>query len=74
MDIVSAALGGGLSLKSGTSMATPHVAGLAAVEAQKLAQGGAFTAADLRVAVLAKALGISALSRLDVGRGKIMHA
>jgi subtilisin family serine protease len=74
VDIVSAALGGGLSMKSGTSMATPHVAGLAAVEAQKLAQGGAFTAADLRVAVLAKAVGISALSRLDVGRGKIMHA
>jgi hypothetical protein len=36
VDIWSAKLGGGLTLKSGTSMATPHVAGVAALWAEKL--------------------------------------
>lgn len=41
VDIVSARAGGGLTSMDGTSMATPHVAGVAALWAQKLvAQGG----------------------------------
>jgi subtilisin family serine protease len=35
VEIVSAVPGGGLGVKSGTSMATPHVAGVAALWAQQ---------------------------------------
>ncbi len=38
VDVISAKTGGGLSSKSGTSMAGPHVAGVAALWAEKLPQ------------------------------------
>ena len=40
VDVTSARVGGGLTNKSGTSMATPHVAGVAALWAQKLTMTG----------------------------------
>jgi subtilisin family serine protease len=42
--IISAKNGGGLTSKNGTSMATPHVAGVAALWAQKLAATGELNA------------------------------
>ena len=71
VEILSAALGGGLTRLSGTSMATPHVAGVAVLEAANLAEGGAFTPAELRAAVLARAAPIAGLTRAEAGRGKI---
>lgn len=53
VDIVSAAHGGGLTSMSGTSMATPHVAGVTALWMQQLASEGPVTGALAKAKVIA---------------------
>jgi subtilisin family serine protease len=61
--ITSAAVGGGLRVMSGTSMATPYVAGVSALWAQRIRQRGNLTAAVLS----AQVIGNASLQRLKAG-------
>lgn len=61
VDIVSAAAGGGLRSMSGTSMAAPCVAGVAALWAQQLQQTGSLTSFQL----LAKLGGTATAATMD---------
>ena len=70
--VVSAKAGGGLVAFSGTSMATPHVAGVAALWAQKLKAANTFNVRQFTTNVLASAVrtGLDPASELDsVGAG-----
>jgi len=68
VDIISAAAGGGLRALSGTSMATPHVAGVAALWAQKLQQDGALKVDTLKGALVERTEK-TGLSYAEAGRG-----
>jgi len=71
--VQSAALGGGLTAMNGTSMATPHVAGVAALWAQKeMQEVGRITSVNLSAKVLGTATrnGLKSGSTMnDVGSG-----
>lgn len=67
--IWSAAIGGGLCPADGTSMAAPHVAGLAALHAQRLLATGPFSTQALRDAVVRGTTTQPGWSRSDYGNG-----
>lgn len=72
--VISAALGGGTVPMSGTSMATPHAAGVAALWAQKLAAQGQLSALMLQSKLIGEATlaGVaSGFDPLDLGAGLV---
>lgn len=69
VDVLSAAPGGGLATMSGTSMVTPHIAGVAALWAEKIMRGGAVTADKLLQRLIGSAVIPSGLDEADVGAG-----
>ena len=67
--VVSSIPGGGLGAKNGTSMATPHIAGVAALSAQKIMLSGAFTAERVLEKLKSSAQVPPGLDEADVGYG-----
>lgn len=63
VSVVSAKAGGGLEALSGTSMAAPHVAGVAAQWAEKLKKNGRLNSAELT----ARLIGTAKTSKLRAG-------
>lgn len=72
VDILSAKAGGGLVVMSGTSAATPHVAGVAALWAESLAAAGPrLDAGLLHARVVGTSRGLPGVSALDAGAGLV---
>ena len=72
VDILSAKIGGGLKVSCGTSMATPHVAGVAALWAESLIRRTRrFVAAEVISRMLGCAVLAEGLDADDVGLGLI---
>ncbi len=71
VDIWSAAREGGLCRMSGTSMAAPHVVGVAALWAEKLMRTGPFKAGSVIDQVRRNARKVEGLADADVGEGLV---
>lgn len=74
VDVVSAAPGGGLRSLSGTSMATPHIAGVAALWAEKLKNNGRLVSLELTSRLIGSATSAgfpAGFDQLDVGAGLV---
>lgn len=74
VNVLSAALGGGLKTMSGTSMACPHAAGIAALWRQRLIQDGQTPTADrirLRMLSAATQVGLLDYNVTDLGEGLV---
>ncbi|HLM66968.1 MAG TPA: S8 family serine peptidase [Longimicrobium sp.] len=74
VDVLSARAGGGLRSLNGTSMATPHVAGVAALWAEKLRRNGPFNALQLTNRLVGTAVSdglAQGFDPFDVGAGMV---
>ncbi|QMU29875.1 S8 family peptidase [Adhaeribacter radiodurans] len=72
--VLSAKMGGGFALMSGTSMATPHVAGVAALWAEKIKSTGVFSPAQLTARLISSgnSTGLKAgFDPFDIGAGLV---
>ena len=67
MNVVSAKLGGGTVSMNGTSMATPHVAGVAALWAEKLIKSASLSGTALLDRVAGSASQVAFAAGFDPG-------
>jgi len=74
VEVMSAKMGGGFSLMSGTSMATPHVAGVAALWAEKIKSTGVLSTTQLTARIIGSGsnTGLKAgFDPFDIGAGLV---
>jgi hypothetical protein len=71
VDIVSAKAGGGYVTMSGTSMAAPHVAGVAALWAERMGPDRPLDIGLVYSRIIGNAMQLARLDQVDVGAGLV---